>query len=277
MNGLEFYYLLDKDLDPAYAELERKNILRSILVDLANLRPPWVLHSPIPQDLLEICQLAVKRINDGEPLVYVTGWAPFRNMLLQVDSNVLIPRPETEELVSLMLRHLPSLPKGKGIDIGTGSGAIALCLAREGLCDMDALDVSEDALAVTARNAKMLGLTLELIKLDILSDFPDSQYAFIISNPPYIPHGEKDFLDFSVREYEPPLALFVPDADPLVFYRRIGSLAKEKLIPGGGLFVECHPTYAIRIWTLFKELGISEIHIEKDLCGKDRMIWGIKK
>ena len=235
---------------------------------------PWIAEINISEELVFNINQSISRINGGEPTQYVCGFAPFRNYLLKVDKNVLIPRPETEELVSLVLANLPVLPPGKGIDIGTGSGAIALSIALESDREMDALDISEGALQMAMSNIEKYSASVNLIHSDILNSPLSDNYSFIVSNPPYIPiMDKKDMLD-SVLKYEPGVALFVPDDSPLLFYQRIVALSTKSILPKGGLFFECHPKFINDVADLLIANGFENVQILIDVSGKQRMVQG---
>jgi release factor glutamine methyltransferase len=235
---------------------------------------PWIEETNISEELVFNINHSISRINAGEPTQYVCGVAPFRNYLLKVDKNVLIPRPETEELVSLVLANLTVLPSGKGIDIGTGSGAIALSIALESKREMDALDISQEALKIAASNIDKYSASVNLIHSDILKSLLPGNYSFIVSNPPYIPVMDKKDMVDSVLNYEPKEALFVPDDSPLLFYERIVELSTKSIIPKGGLFFECHPEFISGVADLLIANGFENVQILSDLSGKQRMVQG---
>lgn len=253
---------------------EKRAIAKSLLYDIAHFKMPWVSQTNVTKDLINEINHSITRINAGEPTQYVCGVAPFRNYLLKVDENVLIPRPETEELVSLVLDNLPFIPPGKGIDIGTGSGAIAIAIALESDREMDALDISQGALKVARLNIDKYLANVDLIHDDILKSSLKGNYSFIVSNPPYIPvMDKKDMLD-SVLNYEPKEALFVPDDLPLLFYERITDLSLKSLNPKGALFFECHPKYVRFVSQLLIDKGFEKVQIIVDISGKQRIVQG---
>jgi release factor glutamine methyltransferase len=261
---------LNNDFD-AY---EKRAIAKSILFDIAHFSLPWITETNVTKELIFEINHSIFRINAGEPTQYVCGVAPFRNYLLIVDKKVLIPRPETEELVSLVLANLSVIPSGKGIDIGTGSGAIALSIALESDREMDALDISHGALQIARSNIDKYSANVNLIHRDILKTSLPGNYSFVVSNPPYIPiMDKKDMLD-SVLHYEPKEALFVPDDCPLLFYERIVQLSTKSIIPKGGLFFECHPTFIKDVADLLLANGFVNVQIVTDVSGKQRMVQG---
>jgi release factor glutamine methyltransferase len=273
-NGEELFQHILMNLINDFDAYEKRAIAKSLLYDISHFKMPWFSQTNVPEDLINEINHSITRINAGEPTQYVCGIAPFRNYLLKVDGNVLIPRPETEELVSLVLDNLPVIPPGKGIDIGTGSGAIALSIALESGREMDALDISQGALKVAGLNVDKYSANVNLIHGDILKSSLPGNYSFIVSNPPYIPNMDKKDMTDSVLNYEPKEALFVPDDLPLLFYERITDLSLRSLIPKGGLFFECHPQYIYFVSALLIAKGFEKVQILLDVSGKKRMVQG---
>jgi release factor glutamine methyltransferase len=273
-NGEDLVLHILVNLNDDFDAYEKRAIAKSILYDIAHFTMPWIEETNISEELVFNINHSISRINAGEPTQYVCGVAPFRNYLLKVDKNVLIPRPETEELVSLVLANLTVLPSGKGIDIGTGSGAIALSIALESKREMDALDISQEALKIAASNIDKYSASVNLIHSDILKSLLPGNYSFIVSNPPYIPVMEKKDMVDSVLNYEPKEALFVPDDSPLLFYERIIELSTKSIIPKGGLFFECHPEFISGVADLLIANGFENVQILSDLSGKQRMVQG---
>ena len=273
-NGEDLLQHILVNLNDDFDAYEKRAIAKSILFDIAHFTIPWSAETNISDELILEINQSISRINVGEPTQYVCGLAPFRNYLLKVDKNVLIPRPETEELVSLVLANLSVLPPGKGIDIGTGSGAIALSIALESDQEMDALDISQGALQIAMSNIEKYSARVKLIHSDILKSPLQGNYSFIVSNPPYIPIMDKiDMLD-SVLKYEPDVALFVPDDSPLLFYERIVALSTKSIMPKGGLFFECHPEFIYNVSNLLIANGFENVQILSDISGKQRMVQG---
>jgi release factor glutamine methyltransferase len=214
------------------------------------------------------------------PIQYVLQESWFCGLKFYVDEHVLIPRPETEELVEWVVSEAGgSGQTGTGgviLDVGTGSGCIAVALKRQlPSSDVYGCDVSGDALAIAQRNATTLGADLHLHRLDFLDSrqwesLPRVDY--LVSNPPYIPIKDKETMAAHVVAFEPHGALFVEDNDPLVFYRALAEFAKGKLAPGGALFAEIHEDLAAAALDLFIAAGFQQVVLRKDLQGKDRMI-----
>jgi release factor glutamine methyltransferase len=212
------------------------------------------------------------------PVQYVLGESWFAGMKFFVDERVLIPRPETEELVEWVIGGLAGSGAGDQalLDVGTGSGCIAVTLARRvaGL-EVCACDNSEGALAVARQNAETLGAAVRFLELNFLdrTTWPRlPALNWLVSNPPYIPAAEGVQMAEHVTGYEPGAALFVPDDDPLVFYRALGEFARQRLEPGGGLYAEIHEDRGPAVRELFIGLGARDVVLRKDLQGKDRMI-----
>ncbi|HYG20739.1 MAG TPA: peptide chain release factor N(5)-glutamine methyltransferase [Ohtaekwangia sp.] len=220
-----------------------------------------------------------RRLNAHEPVQYVLGEAVFYERTFVVNRDVLIPRPETEELVREVLNEIPSQKTGlKVIDIGTGSGCIpvTLKLARNDL-EVYATDISEEALNVAHMNAVRLHADVRFFKNDVLSEaLPVTGLDVVVSNPPYIAREEKGTMAKRVVQYEPDQALFVSNDDPLLFYRRIVDHARKSLCAGGMIFVEINERFGNDVAIVFRDAGFSGVSVIKDLSGKDRIVKGIK-
>lgn len=217
------------------------------------------------------------RLLENEPVQYILGETEFCERSFGVDRNVLIPRPETEELVRWIASDAPLFPSpARILDIGTGSGCIAVSLAAllPG-ASVSACDVSEGALQVARRNALRNETEVTFFQEDILH--PASldrlpQWTVWVSNPPYICEREQADMERNVLEYEPHTALFVPDADPLLFYRTIARLGRQYLAPDGYLYFEINRAYADETRRMLQDAGYEDIQVRKDLYGNDRMI-----
>lgn len=220
---------------------------------------------------------AMDELQQYKPVQYVLQKAWFKGMELFVNEQVLIPRPETEELVNQILEEKERRPaKTKILDIGTGSGCIAISLKKYWpAAEVTACDISEGALQVAQKNAKAQDTDLQLLHLDILDEKAWSRldkYDIIVSNPPYIDPIERESMDLNVLNFEPELALFTAENDPLVFYRRIAQLGKKHCRKGGLLFLELHEDRATEIKHVFEANGYSNCILRKDLQGKWRML-----
>lgn len=221
---------------------------------------------------------ALRALLEHQPVQYVTGCSWFYGMELQVNANVLIPRPETEELVEWIVQDVrdSKLLNRRILDIGTGSGAIPLALKKElPAATVWALDVSPGALDTARANAQLQKLDVHFEQVDIL-DITAARslpmFDIIVSNPPYICQRERTDMQEQVVAYEPSIALFVPDEDALLFYRQIGLLAKEKLNPGGALYFEINEAFGKETAELLRKQGYINVEVRKDLFGKDRMV-----
>lgn len=228
----------------------------------------------------------ILRINNHEPVQYVVGEEYFFGRKFQVNPAVLIPRPETEELVRAVLSYKNSISQNnkintalKILDIGTGSGCIPITLFHE-IQDAEvyATDVSNAALAVAAHNAETLHAKINLVEHDILREkIPVKNLGVIVSNPPYVTKKEKRDMERNVVDYEPHRALFVPDDDPLVFYKAIVQQSKEVLKGNGLLAVEINERFGNEVSQLFLQAGFKEVSIIKDINAKDRVVKGLRE
>lgn len=236
-----------------------------------------------PEETARTLQDAVTRINLGEPVQYIVGEEYFFGRKFQVNASVLIPRPETEDLIRMVVAHSnqitgngrrPSLLKI--LDIGTGSGCIPVTLYHEiDNADIYATDVSPEALGVARNNANRLKARVTFLQHDILNEgIPVNDLDVIVSNPPYVTESEKDAMNANVIDHEPHLALFVSDRDPLLFYKHIAREANVSLKPGGMLAVEINEKFGEAVCRLFRETGFGEVEVIKDLAGKDRIVRG---
>lgn len=219
----------------------------------------------------------LQRLEKYEPIQYIEGKKYFSGREFFVRQGVLIPRPETEELVELAAQACK--PNAKILDIGTGSGCIAISLAKKlPEAEVHAWDISEAALEVAKQNNEQLSASVHFEQHDILTYQATGEEAFdlIISNPPYITESEKAEMEANVLAWEPSIALFVPDNDPLLFYRRIGELALRMLTPNGKLFFEINRAYGDATKQLLCNQGYKNIHIQKDLSGNDRFVYAEK-
>lgn len=213
---------------------------------------------------------ATKQLLLNEPIQYILGNTWFYNLQFDVNSDVLIPRPETEELVDWILTEEKS---GRLLDIGTGSGCIAVSLANANSnFKVSAYDISEGALHVAKRNAIKNKVKVDFKLVDILTEEINGKFDIIVSNPPYIPNSDKSIMHKNVLEFEPGLALFVENHEPIIFYQTIAEKSLVALTKNGKIYFEIHEDYGNEVAEMLKKLGYSDIIVKKDLQGKNRMI-----
>ncbi len=220
----------------------------------------------------------VSRLLHNEPLQYIIGYARFCGNRFKVMPTTLIPRPETEELTDMIIKANSSYTDLHILDIGTGSGCIAVTLARAlKFATIDAIDISEQALEVAKENASTLKVKVNFMCQDILSmTMPQNpQYDIIVSNPPYIAYHERATMSCNVLDYEPSIALFVPNDDPLLFYRAIASFGVGALKPCGKLYLEANPLYIATLTNLLQETGYTDVTTFKDMQKRDRFVFAI--
>lgn len=217
---------------------------------------------------------ALERLVKGEPLQYVIGSTPFCGLTFRVDGRVLIPRPETAELVEWVAQDASQA--GSLLDVGTGSGCIAVSLAnRLPGWKVQGWDISDGALEVARENSRLNGTEVEFRKVDILNASADCKLDVIVSNPPYVMESEKSQMEDTVLEFEPHLALFVSDTDPLLFYRAIAEFGHQALNPGGKLYFEFNPLKVEEMKEMLMGAGYRDVEVRNDIFGKPRMIKAI--
>lgn len=222
----------------------------------------------------------LKRLKNQEPIQYILGEAPFMGMMLKVDHNVLIPRPETEELVDWVAQVVKS--NSSILDIGTGSGCIPLALKKlNSTYNLTGIDVDSNAIKIAQENATKLKLPVsflvqDILKTDKIVDITTEPINCVICNPPYIGHLEMSNMDQQVTQFEPHLALFVDDSDPMIFYKKITSLSFEVLPEGGHLFFESNQIYTNEVAEIMQSKGFKNIEIKEDINQNPRMIYGQK-
>ena len=266
-----------------FPQREAEQLMRILLEDLFGIDLKRQLMNPeLRIDEFQHFQLeqAVKRLLAGEPVQYVTGMARFGDILIKVSPSVLIPRPETEEMVQKICASMPKEKPLRIWDIGTGSGCIAIALAKHfENAEVIAFDVSEDALKIAKRNAESNGAKVVFVQDDILnptSVFFAQPVDLVVSNPPYVCDSERAAMEANVLDWEPETALFVPDDDPLLFYRQILALSKNQLNPQGQIWFEINERMGEEMLSLCREMGFAIAEILEDFAGKPRICYACR-
>jgi len=271
-----------------YEQNEANNIAELLMESFTKLSRSERItkgNETLPNAQKNLLQSSIFRLQKHEPIQYIINEAWFAGMRFYVDRNVLIPRPETEELVEWVVgEYSPDSYRDQGsgfkiLDVGTGSGCIAIALKNKlPLAEVWACDISDQALNIARINADALHATIDLVPLNFLD--PDQRKQLpnvdvIVSNPPYVPENEKTEMKKNVVEYEPSTALFVSDGDPLIFYKAVAEFGREKLNKGGSIYAEIHENLGEPIKGLFLSEGYQTVQLKKDLQEKDRMIKAI--
>jgi len=279
----EFSSFVKQSLSGVYDNGEVNALLKNLLLE--RLSFSFYEQSKHENDVLsvregEMLMNDLNRLKLGEPLQYVLGYAWFNEMKIIVDKNVLIPRPETEELISFILDQ--RFPDGAVMmDICSGSGCIALALKSSfPTAHVFGADVSEEALEVSRANSKFLELKVHWLKWNVLEeDAPENfnqSLDLIVSNPPYVSMHEIEEMSKNVIDFEPHLALFVPDNDPLLFYKKIAHFSVSRLKSGGRLWVEINKRFAVEVAELFEKIGFTDVRIYRDFSDNDRFVSAVK-
>lgn len=263
-------------LQECFSAQEAANISRIVCCEmLGQSTVDYYLGKDITLSLKEKQELdgILSRLRNFEPIQYIQGTARFLGRTFRVAPGVLIPRPETEELVETMLKEIS--PLSRILDVGTGSGCIAISLSKE-LPDakVSAWDISEEALTIASANNEALQASVRFCQRDVLTCLPDvgERYDVIVSNPPYVIESEKQDMERNVLDWEPFQALFVSDNDPLLFYRRIAELGKVMLVPEGRLYFEINRAFGEAVAAMLREQGYANPRILKDISGNDRIV-----
>lgn len=270
---------INEALSGKYQGAELESICRALCLELLNINTiAYYTREDLPPDSRRdsLLEGALGRLAGGEPLQYVLGYAPLCGLRFNVNSHVLIPRPETAELVDWVAQDCHG---GESIlDIGTGSGCIAVTLSHlKPDCSVQAWDISEDALEVARQNNCINGTSVDFKRQDVLAcDLCNPAFNVIVSNPPYIMDSEKSGMESTVLDFEPHLALFVPDSDPLRFYTAIATLGLSALKPGGSLYFEINPMESRAMREMLEDKGYHDVELRTDIFGKERMIKAIR-
>lgn len=265
-----------KSLSGFYPDNEISGLVRLLIEHVTKSSMPALLSDKntkiTSEEVLKIDKI-VERLQRFEPIQYILGETEFYGLPFTVNQDVLIPRPETEELVELILNENKE-SKPRILDIGTGSGCIAVSLQKHiHESSVTAWDISEKALAVAALNSKSNSVNVTFNQVDILSDYPTNHsFDIIVSNPPYVLDSEKTDMHANVLEYEPHTALFVADNNPLLFYNRIADVAIQLLTDGGKLYFEINRAKGQETIKMLENKKFSEIRLIKDISGNDRMV-----
>lgn len=265
-----------KSLSRFYPDNEISGLVRLLIEHVTKSSMPALLSDKntkiTSEEVLKIDKI-VERLQRFEPIQYILGETEFYGLPFTVNRDVLIPRPETEELVELILNENKE-SKPRILDIGTGSGCIAVSLQKLlPNASVKGWDISEKALAVAALNSKSNSVNVTFNQVDILSDYPTNHsFDIIVSNPPYVLDSEKTDIHANVLEYEPHTALFVADNNPLLFYNRIADVAIQLLTDGGKLYFEINRAKGQETIKMLENKKFSEIRLIKDISGNDRMV-----
>ena len=269
--------LLKQKLKTHFEAVELSSIIGILIEEVSGWnRTQQILHQNTAFNQAQVDQIEkyTEQLICGKPIQYILGKAWFMGQNFIVNENVLIPRPETEELVEWIISYANIKNKTLSIlDIGTGSGCISIALKMAlPHCEVSALDISKEALKLAQLNANNLNVSIQWMEQNILDTVAlENAYDIIVCNPPYVPIREKESMQKQVVNFEPSLALFVPDEDPLIFYRTIAKIAKQSLSKNGQLFFEIHYDQGNAVLTLLNELNF-HAELRQDSFGKDRMI-----
>ncbi|MDE5647760.1 MAG: peptide chain release factor N(5)-glutamine methyltransferase [Muribaculaceae bacterium] len=255
---------------------EATAIARCVMEAVAHMQPADLVtrgdEEVMPATLSRLDKTA-SRLAEGEPVQYILGEAWFHGLRLHVEPGVLIPRPETSQLVDILTDMAGDRTDLDIIDLGTGSGAIAISLARSlRFPNITAVDISPDAIRIAGRNASDLGVKISFAEADMLKEesLPRGPWDIVVSNPPYIAPAEAADMERRVLDYEPHIALFAPEGNPLCFYRAAARYAALTLKNGGVLAFEINPDYADDLKTMLGQAGFHDVEIQRDFCGRRR-------
>ncbi|MBO7234749.1 MAG: peptide chain release factor N(5)-glutamine methyltransferase [Paludibacteraceae bacterium] len=265
---------IEMAIDHLYPQGEAREIAEIVLQHILQLDKTHLLlynDTPSCQQITDMKHI-VNRLAEGEPIQHIIGHTEFYGSCFKVNNNVLIPRPETEELVQYVLESFDDSPR-RVLDIGTGSGCIAISLAKHRPnWQVEAIDISLEALNVAQENARWNQVNVSFRQADVLTMNDTHSYDIVISNPPYITPSEQSDMHVNVLHHEPHTALFVPEDDPLLFYRHIVHYAHTHLTPDGALFFEINRRFGEETCQLIKQNSTLEPILKKDIQGNDRMI-----
>lgn len=257
-----------------YGEVEARQIAEMVVLECGAISRNELLVEPDKELIINDIDRIISELLKWRPVQYVIGHEEFDGLVFEVSEGVLIPRPETEELVAWVASETES--GARILDVGTGSGCIAISLGRR-VRDSRvwAMDISDVALDIAHRNGLRNGSTVEFVKGDALADFSslvDEKLDVVVSNPPYIPRSDASQMRRNVTDYEPDTALFVENSDPLIFYRSIARTARRMLKPGGKLYYEIYELYAAQMCAMLEAEGYTDVVVREDFRGKQRMV-----
>lgn len=280
MNLEEFYKLIQVKLDRKFDKNEVEEFFFRLIDHYCQVdRLKYILNSKLELNKIEEVNLvrSIKFLEKESPIQYITGQTQFMGMNFTVNKNVLIPRPETEELVRWIVQDLHS--NKRVLDIGTGSGCIAISLSKlMDNCIVFGWDISSDALDIASKNSKNNSVNVKYDLVDITYEKQCSEkFDIIVSNPPYVTQDDKLLMSKNVISYEPHIALFVKENDPLFFYKKILNFSKKNLISNGTIYFEINENFSKQVNKLLKKEGFHDIIVRKDFRGKYRMVKAIKK
>lgn len=278
MNYQESLRLMHDRLDAVYGKGEVEAMARMVMEEILCCSPvDLVLRASheVPAFFPEKLEQIIARLERQEPIQHILGVAQFHGHRFKVTCDTLVPRPETEQLVDIIVDEQGDRQDLRVMDVGTGTGCIAISLARAlRFAQVTAIDISAEALAVAQENAKLLKTRIKWLQADILSMplWPDASLDIVVSNPPYVCFGEQAQMEHNVLDYEPHIALFVPDNDPLLFYRHIAFQAAQALVSGGRLYLEVNRRFAHDVADLLQSHGLVDTRVMHDSFGNDRFV-----
>jgi release factor glutamine methyltransferase len=274
-----------KELSVLYDTKEIDSLCMIVLAEITGTSSAKIKAFPeleIPEEESSQISHILTRLKTGEPLQYILGYTEFFGLSFKVNPSVLIPRPETEELIEWIISSAESsqLPVERILDIGTGSGCIAISLKKNLNAEVSAIDISDTALNTAKQNAELNNTNINFIHANILnfkSELGGSKFEIIVSNPPYVTLEDKKQMHLNVTDFEPHNALFVPENDPLVFYKAITDFASRHLVKGGFLFFEINESYGEEMIELLNSKLFISVELRKDMSGKSRMMKAVKQ
>ena len=271
------------DYNLSYLDLNERNTFFNWLCEFElKIKPHQIvinLEKDIASSSIDYFEKAIIRLKNNEPIQYVLGFTNFYGLQINVNRSVLIPRPETEELVEWALENFNENQKLNILDLGTGSGCISIALSKHlPNSKVFALDIDSAALKLANLNAKINDVKVSFFQADML-DLPKQEQKFdlIVSNPPYVLENEKFKIADNVLNFEPPIALFVKDKSPLVFYYAIKKILLSNLKSGGMCFLEINEAFGKEVVSIYSENGLMSVSLKKDNYGKNRMIKIVRK